>query len=253
MLDVAKPVVELKDVSVQYREVCVLDSITLEIYERDLVALIGPNGAGKSTLLGVILGLIKPSSGSVKLFGEEISPNNLRYVGYVPQKTQTQDSNFPSTVFETVLMGRVPRAGILHGLSENDKRKVEEVLKMLGIYELRDRRIGQLSGGQSQRVLVAKALVSDPKLLLLDEPTSGIDAQSKTEFYEILGKLNSEVGITIILSSHDIGVVTKIANKVICINRSLFFCGRNSEFSPDLVLPGMYGYPVEVMHHDDHA
>ena len=245
------PVVELCDVSVRYSNgVLALDRITLDVNDRDLIGLIGPNGAGKSTLLSVILGLIKPSSGSVKLFGTHVLPRNLKLVGYVPQKAVAQDPNFPFTVFETVMLGKVAQVGPLRGSGPEDRKKVEETLKLLGIYELKDRRIGQLSGGQSQRVFVAKAMVADPKLLLLDEPTSGIDAASKTEFYGILERLNKEMGITVILSSHDIGVITKLANRVVCINRSLFFCGQNSDFSPDSVLPRMYNYPVETMHHD---
>jgi zinc transport system ATP-binding protein len=151
---------------------------------------------------------------------------NLKYVGYVPQKAHTQDPNFPFSVFETVMLGRVPRTRLFHRLGKRDRQKVEEVLKLFGIYGLKDRMIGQLSGGQSQRVFVAKAIASEAKLLLLDEPTSGVDAASKTEFYNILERLNKQMGITIILSSHDIGVVTKLANRVVCINSSLFFCGQ---------------------------
>jgi zinc transport system ATP-binding protein len=246
-----KPIVELRDVSVRYSNgVLALDGITLDVNDGDLMGLIGPNGAGKSTLLGVILGLIKPSSGSVKLFGTQVLTRNLKHVGYVPQKAVVQDANFPFTVFETIMLGRVAQAGPLHGFGLQDRKKAEETLRLFGIHELKDRRIGQLSGGQSQRVFVAKAMVAEPKLLLLDEPTSGIDAASKAEFYGILERLNKEMGITVILSSHDIGVITKLANRVVCINRSLFFCGQNSEFSASSVLPKMYDYPVEMMLHD---
>jgi zinc transport system ATP-binding protein len=250
-LDESNPIIELHDVSVRYGNgVLALDKITLDVNNRDLIGLIGPNGAGKSTLLNVVLGLIKPTSGSVKLFGSEVLSKNLKYVGYVPQKAQAQDPNFPFTVFETVMLGRAVRRGLLQRLDAGDKQKVLEVLKLLGIFELKDRKIGQLSGGQSQRVFVAKAIVAEPKLLLLDEPTSGVDVASKAEFYDILERLNNEMGLTIILSSHDIGVITKLANRVVCINRSLFFCGQKSEFSADSVLPKMYDYPVEMMHHD---
>jgi zinc transport system ATP-binding protein len=250
-LEAAKPIVELRDVSVRYANgVLALDRITLDVNDRDLIGLIGPNGAGKSTLISVVLGLIKPTSGSVKLFGDEVLAKNLKYVGYVPQKAQAQDPNFPFTVFETVMLGRAARTGLLRRLGAPDRQKVVETLKLFGIYELKDRKIGQLSGGQSQRVFVAKAIVAEPKLLLLDEPTTGVDVASKAEFYDILERLNGEKGITIVLSSHDIGVVTKLANRVVCINRSLFFCGQKSEFSPSSVLPKMYGYPVEMMHHD---
>ncbi len=250
-MDKARPIVELRDLSVRYSNgVLALDRITLDVNDRDLIGLIGPNGAGKSTLLSVILGLIKPASGSVKLFGDRVLAKNLKYVGYVPQKAQAQDPNFPFTVFETVMLGRTARTRLLRRLGAGDKQKVVEALKLFGIYELKDRKIGQLSGGQSQRVFVAKSIVAEPKLLLLDEPTSGVDVASKAEFYDILERLNKEMGITIMLSSHDIGVVTKLANRVVCINRSLFFCGQKSDFSANSVLPKMYDYPVEMMHHD---
>jgi zinc transport system ATP-binding protein len=245
------PVIELRDVSVRYGNgVLALDRITLDVNNRDLIGLIGPNGAGKSTLLNVILGLIRPTSGSIKLFGSEVLPKNLKHVGYVPQKAQAQDPNFPFTVFETVMLGRTAQSGLLRRLNARDKQKVVEVLKLFGIYDLKNRKIGQLSGGQSQRVFVAKAIVAEPRLLLLDEPTSGVDETSKSEFYDTLERLNKEMGLTIILSSHDIGVITKLANRVVCINRSLFFCGQKSEFSANSVLPKMYDYPVDMMHHD---
>ena len=247
------PIVELSDVGVEYPNgVHALDGISLQIFERDLIGLMGPNGAGKSTLLSVILGLVHPTRGEVRLFGAPISPANLRRVGYVPQKAQATDSNFPSTVFETVLMGRIPQAGVFHRLNQQDREHVDRVLHMLGIHDLKDRKIGQLSGGQSQRVFVAKALVSDPKLLILDEPTSGVDALSKSEFYTLLENFNRELGITIILSSHDIATITKLANRVACINTNLFFCGTTSEFSSSTVISRVYGYPVELMHHTDH-
>ena len=162
---------------------------------------------------------------------------NLKYVGYVPQSAQARDPNVPFSVFETVMLGRTPIAGLFHGMNAKDRQKVEETLKLFGIYELKDRKIGQLSGGQSQRVFLAKAMVSDPKLLLLDEPTSGVDAASKKDFYNILDRLNQETGVTVVLSSHDISVITKIANRVLCINKSQFFCGENEDFQAEKEIP----------------
>jgi zinc transport system ATP-binding protein len=249
----AKPVVELRDICVKYPNgVLALDGITLDVNDLDLIALIGPNGAGKSTLLKVILGLIKPTSGSIKLFGSEDLTQNLKYVGYVPQSAQARDPNLPFTVFETVILGRTPQAGLLRRVGATDRRKVEENLKLFGILDLKDRRIGQLSGGQAQRVFLAKAMVAEPKLLLLDEPTSGVDTTSKAEFYSMLERLNKEKGITVILSSHDVGVITKIANRVLCINRTQFFCGENADFQASAELHKVYDHPVEIMDHDDH-
>ena len=249
----AKPIVEIRDVSVKYPNgVLALDGITLDVNEKDLIALIGPNGAGKSTLIKVILGLIKPTTGSVRLLGNEDLSKNLKYVGYVPQSAQARDVNMPFSVFETVMLGRTPQVGLFHGAGAKDKQKVEEALKLFGIFDLKDRKIGQLSGGQSQRVFLAKAMVADPKLLLLDEPTSGVDTTSKTEFYQTLERLNKETGITVILCSHDIGVITKIANRVLCINRSQFFCGENADFNASAEIHKVYNHPVEIMDHADH-
>lgn len=232
-----KPIVELQDVSVKYPNgVTALEGITFEAYERDLIGVIGPNGSGKSTLLKVILGLIKPNVGTVKLFGEPASAKSLRLIGFVPQRAQVEDTNFPSTVFETVLLGRVANAGIMRRLGRVDYEKAWEILKLLDIYDLRDRKIGQLSGGQSQRVFLAKALVGDPRLLVLDEPTSEVDFDSKKEFYNIVATLNRERGTTIILASHEIAIVSKLANRVVCINRSQFFCGDITDLESSSLL-----------------
>jgi zinc transport system ATP-binding protein len=249
----AKPVVELRDIGVRYPNgVIALDGITLDVNDLDIIALIGPNGAGKSTLLKVILGLIRPTSGTIKLFGSEDLTQNLKYVGYVPQSAQARDPNLPFTVFETVMLGRTPQAGVLHRVGKGDRQKVEETLRLFSVLDLKDRRIGQLSGGQAQRVFLAKAMVAEPNLLLLDEPTSGVDTTSKAEFYSMLERLNKEKGITVILSSHDVGVITKIANRVLCINRTQFFCGENADFQASTELHRVYDHPVEIMDHDDH-
>ena len=254
MQTASSSVADLKQVGVQYEGgVQALEDISLQIYQRDIVGIIGPNGAGKSTLLSVILGLVKPTTGDVRLFSKPISSDGLRRVGYVPQKAQAKDINFPSTVYETVLMGRVPKAGLFHRLGKHDHQKVEEALEKLELYDLKDRRIGLLSGGQSQRVFLAKALVSDPELLILDEPTSGVDAHSRKEFYDTLGQLNQESGVTLILSSHDIGIVTSLAKRVVCLNRTLFFCGDTSEFTNSSTLAKAYDYPIDLVRHHDHA
>jgi zinc transport system ATP-binding protein len=249
----AKSILEIRDLNVKLSNgVTALEGINIDVKQKDLIALIGPNGAGKSTLLKVILGLIKPTSGSVTLFGSKDLSKNLKYVGYVPQSAQARDPNLPFSVYETVLLGRTPVAGLLHGMGAKDRQKVDETLKMFGIFELKDRKIGQLSGGQSQRVFLAKAMVAEPKLLLLDEPTSGVDTSSKKDFYNILDQLNKEREITVILSSHDIGVITKIANRVLCLNRSQFFCGENEDFQADIEIHKLYQHPVELMEHHDH-
>jgi len=248
-----KPIVELDDVGVNYSgEVQALEHITLEITAGDFVGLIGPNGAGKSTLINVILGIVKPTTGHVRLFGEAISPKNLRKIGYVPQIPYSKNSNFPSTVYETVMMGRIPYSLRFPWFTKDDHRKVEEALERLEIRHLMNRRIGELSGGQTQRVFTAKALAGDPEMLIFDEPTSGVDTEAKREFYSILEQLNRDFGITTILSIHDLGVVTQLAKKIICINRTLYFDGLTTRFDPGAILPKAYNYPIEVIKHGDH-
>jgi zinc transport system ATP-binding protein len=241
-----KIVARFVDVDVSYGGgVDALSHVSLDVYEGDFLGVIGPNGAGKTTLLNVLLGLTPPSRGSVSLFGAPVSPSGLRRVGYVPQKVATTEANSPFTVYETVLMGRASRARPLHRLGHEDHDRAEEVLRLLGIHDLMRRRMGELSGGQSQRVLIAKALAGEPDLLVLDEPTSGVDSPSRIEIYRILSELNRERGITMMLSTHDIGVVKSLTNRAAFLHSTLLFKGPTSELS-DQVLSRMYDYPIEV-------
>jgi zinc transport system ATP-binding protein len=246
----SNPIVELDDVTLDYPNgVRALDSVTLSVFEDDFVGLIGPNGAGKSTLINIILGLQKPSNGTVRLFRDPISPNTLKLVGYVPQRPQPIDPNFPSNVYETILLGRIPQAGVFHRFKRVDHDHVEHMMKVLGISDLRDRKIGELSGGQSQRVFVAKALVGDPRILLLDEPTSGVDARSKKDFYDLLESLNRDSGITIIISSHELSILKKLANTLVFINGSILFHGSPTEFSSGTIPLETLDIPEALMSH----
>jgi zinc transport system ATP-binding protein len=245
------PIVELDDIAVRHSNGFeALVNVTFQLFQKDFLGLIGPNGSGKTTMISVILGLIKPTAGSVKLFEGPVNRGSLRRIGYVPQKTLLSETLFPSTVFETVLMGRVVRTGLFHRFHKDDYDKVEEVLQHLSIYDLRDRKIGELSGGQSQRVLLAKALASDPELLILDEPTSGVDTKSAVEFYDTLEHLNRYHGISVILVSHDIGLVAKLSNRVACLNNGVCFQGSTYDFMNNpSALAEVYGYPVELVKH----
>lgn len=245
-----RPLVELERVTLDYPNgVRALDDITLTVFEDDFVGLIGPNGAGKSTLINLILGLQKPSTGTVKLFGQSVSPTSLRLIGYVPQRTQPVDPKFPSNVYETILLGRIPQAGIFHRFKRADHDHVEHMMKVLGISDLRNRKIGELSGGQSQRVFVAKALVGDPRILLLDEPTSGVDAQAKKDFYGLLTSLNRDSGITVIISSHELSILKRLANTLVFINGSILFHGSPTEFDSATIPLEPLDTPEVLMSH----
>ena len=236
-------IVEIKNLTVQYPDVKALDDVSFTVNQGDFLGIIGPNGAGKSTLFDVMLNLNTKYQGTLKFFGEDIkkSKKYLEEIGYVPQKP-IFEKNFPATVNDVVRMGL---------RKESDENKIDKILQQLWIHELSNRRIGELSGGQLQRVFIAKALVNSPKILILDEPVTGIDQQSIELFYSILRELNSKQKITIIWSSHDLDAVNKLANHVACLNRTLFFHGMSEKFFSDDKLVKQYSEASmqEHMHH----
>ena len=226
-------IVEIDRLSYAYSGNLVLNDISFTVDEGDILGIIGPNGAGKTTLFGCMLGLRNNYTGTVKILGEDIKKkkNNkiFKSIGYIPQK-KTIEQNFPATVEEIVSLG----IGIRE---KNAKEKIGLALEAAGLFAQKDRRVGELSGGQQQRVLIAKAIVNDPKLLILDEPATGIDLEMENRFYSLLRKLNQDNKITIIWTSHDLDAVNRFATRVACINRSMFFHGKTYEFfeNPNLL------------------
>ena len=236
-------VIKLEKVWVRYGELTVLEDVSLTVYRGDFLGIIGPNGGGKTTLLKVILGLIKPSRGKVTVLGG-LPESKRGLIGYVPQITQF-DRNFPASVLDVVLMGRLGRDKMFKRYDERDKMIALEMLEAMEMAEFKDRPIGELSGGQLQRVLVARALASEPEILLLDEPTASIDEPTKTELYELLKKLNEKV--TIVLVSHDIGVISTYVDKIACLNRRLFYHG--SKELTTKTIEETYRCPVDLIAH----
>lgn len=211
--------VEIKNVSYKINSNQILEDINLSIEMNDFLAIIGPNGGGKSTLLKMMMGLIKPQKGSVEVFGE--SPEKSRdKIGYLPQFTHLE-SDFPINVFETVMMGRYK--GIFKDYNHQDENCVIQSLKEVNMLDFQDTQIGNLSGGQLQRVLIARALARRPKLLLLDEPTASIDPEMQKLFYDLLNKIRKEMAI--VLVSHDVGVVSSYVESIACLNQRLFSHG----------------------------
>jgi zinc transport system ATP-binding protein len=245
-----RPFVELEGVGVSYGEVRVLDGINLTVEPGDFLGIIGPNGSGKTTLLRVMLGLLVPQEGSVRLFGQPpASFREWRRVGYVPQRA-VLDPSLPVTVQEVVASGLVASLSLLQRLGRAQRARVTEALARLGMEAHARARIGALSTGQQQRVLIARALVSDPELIILDEPTGGVDPEAQTSFYASLHHLNREREVTLVLVSHDIGVVAKEVTKLACLNRRLIFHGRPGDFLSDAALTALYGPSVRIVSHD---
>lgn len=214
------PIIEAKDIVFGYEGRNVLDNAGLSIYPGDFMAVIGPNGSGKSTLMKICIGLIKPSYGSVKLFGTEISKfRNWKKVGYIPQKATSFNQDFPATVEEVVKTNLYSRVGLMGRIKKEHMAKVYEALELTGMLDFKERLVGRLSGGQQQRVFIAKALVSDPEILFMDEPTTGIDASSEKEFYSLMSSLNKDKNITLVMVTHDIGAVNKNVNRIVCLSQ----------------------------------
>jgi zinc transport system ATP-binding protein len=233
--------VEINHLSIKYNEQLVLNDINFSIDEKDFVAIIGPNGGGKSTLLRAILGIINPDIGEVKVFGKE--PKKSRdLMGYLPQNLAF-DHDFPINVFETVLTGRYH--GLFKNYTEQDKKKVLKALKDVDMSDLKDRQISKLSGGQMQRVFIARAIVREPKLLIMDEPMASIDPEMQHLFYELMFRLKSKMSI--ILVSHDVGAVSSHVDKIACLNQKLFYHGPVEDAADGL--EEIYHCPIELISH----
>ena len=215
-------VVRIDKLSYSYETVLSLDNVSFTVDQGDFLGMIGPNGAGKTTLFHCMVGLINDYQGQVKIFGQDIrkSKKLLQKIGYVPQR-KFIDQGFPVTVKEIVSLGAIGKKPL---------SRIEAAIRTVGLLEEKNRRIGNLSAGQQQRVIIAKALVNDPLLLILDEPTTGIDVETQNKFYALLTDLNRERKITIVWSSHDMNAVEKFANKVACIDKKMFFHGDAIDF-----------------------
>lgn len=244
--------IELHNVSFQYDQTIVLKNISLQVKQGDFLAVLGPNGSGKSTLLKIILGLIKPSSGKVNLFGENSRNFKKReWLGYVSQKSNSFNSGFPATVYEVVASGLVKKTGLFKKYPKNASKSIEKALHSVGMGEFMNQSIGELSGGQQQRIFIARALVAEPKCLILDEPTVGIDHQHVQSFYNMLAELNREQHLTIILVTHDVDTVSSRISHVACLNQTIHFHGFKNDFNQlsDEDRQAWYGHSVRKIHH----
>jgi zinc transport system ATP-binding protein len=233
--------VEIENVSFKMNGMSILEDINFSIDDRDFIAIIGPNGGGKTTLLKIILGLIKPTTGRVRVYGRSPTKSS-DLIGYLPQHVSF-DPAFPINVFETTLSGRYH--GILKPYTDNDREKVLNVLDEVDMLDMKNRQISQLSGGQMQRVFIARALIREPKLLLLDEPMASIDPEMQSSFYPLLTRLREKM--TIVLVSHDVGAVSSHVDRIACLNQRLYYHGPVEEAADGL--EEVYKCPLELISH----
>jgi zinc transport system ATP-binding protein len=247
------PIFDVKGLSFHVGEQTILQNINFQIYNGEYIAIIGPNGGGKTTLIRMLLGLEKPSSGEIRLYGKKLSEFKEWYkIGYVPQRAAHVDANFPATVEDIVNMGRVARRGFFAGMSKEDKEKVEDAMKKMDILPLRERMVGTLSGGQRQRVMIARALASSPEILILDEPNTGVDVVSQQRFYKLLAKLNKEEGITILFITHDIGVIADDIGRLFTINQKATICNDPKKVLSCEEMSELYGIDAHLLHNHKH-
>ncbi len=242
--DSTLPVIEVKDVSFSYGGPYVLEDVNLCLHQGDFASLIGPNGGGKTTLLKIILGLLKPAKGSVRVLGGSPEESRRR-IGYIPQKAQF-DPQFPVSVFEVALMGRLGVGQSIGLYSKSDRERSLKALDEVGLADLRNRAFSALSGGQQQRVLIARALSSDPEMLLLDEPTANLDVHMEEAFYDLLVTLNRRM--TIVLVSHDLGVVSRLVRTVVCVKQKVMV-HPTTNLTGDMI-QDMYGGEIRIVRHD---
>jgi zinc transport system ATP-binding protein len=252
MMNQNEPIIQLQNIFYRYEKENVLEDINLTIYKGDFLGIVGPNGSGKSTLLKLILGLLKPQNGKIRLFGQEFQRfKDWQKIGYVSQKANAFNTGFPATVFEVVASGLTKKLGFFRRLSKADYQNVKGAVQIVGMESFINQNIGELSGGQQQRVFIARALVSKPELLILDEPTVGVDAKNVFSFYQLLEDLNQKQGITLMLVTHDIGTISEKVTHVACLNKNLHFHGETKEFE-ELKLGDMtefYGHDVHLLTH----
>ncbi|MDY6971660.1 MAG: ABC transporter ATP-binding protein [Thermodesulfobacteriota bacterium] len=235
--------IEVKDVRFSYYKTLILEDVSFTLEHGDFLGIIGPNGGGKTTLLKLLLGMLKPDRGVIKILGEP--PHDARHrVGYVPQNIDFNIS-FPISVMEIALMGRLHRSRIGRWYSRKDRLKAEGVLKRVGMWDYGHMPIGKLSGGQRQRVFIARALATDPEILFLDEPTASVDPEFEINLYDFLRELNKKV--TIVVITHDIGAISRDVKSMACVNRRLVFHGEGK--ITDEMVNMAYQCPVDLIAH----
>jgi zinc transport system ATP-binding protein len=244
------PPLEYRHVWFVYGAEPVVEDITFSVTRGEFMAILGPNGSGKTTLLKLALGLLRPAKGEVLLFGQP--PSRFKgwpRVGYVPQRTEALLGRFPATVREVVSFGLYRGPGVPPVFGRSRNAQLDQAMQSAGIGALAEKRVSELSVGQQQRMLLARALVRGPELLLLDEPVAGVDAAGQEQFHALMRHLNREMGITIVLVSHDIGAVMREATTCACVNCAMVFHGPVHNLT-SRELSQLYGFPVDVLMHD---
>lgn len=243
-------VLEAKNIYFGYDKNYILEDANLDIYKGDFLGIVGPNGSAKSTLIKIMLGILKPQKGSIKMLDSPIEKfNNWGKLGYISQKVRDFNSSFPATVEEVVGANLYNNMGFFKFLKKEHKSRIKEVLDIVNMSQYQNHLVGNLSGGQQQRVFIARTLISNPEVIFMDEPLVGVDVNSQEQFYGLMEKLNKELGITLVMVSHDIGVITNRANRVACVGNKKIFVHSSKDFNEQEYIKEVYGDNSSLLHH----
>lgn len=244
-------IVDVNNVTFSYGDNLVLNSINLFIKEGDFVGIIGANGSAKSTLLKLMVGLLKPDKGNIKLFGKNIEKfKDYKKIGYISQDVREFNRNFPATVEEIVGANLYSSLGFFKKLNKMGKEKINKALSIVGMEDYRNKLIGNLSGGQKQRVFIARALVNDPQIIFMDEPLVGVDFKSQRSFYTLMENLNKNHNITLVMVSHDIGIISKKVNRIFCLGKGKVYTHNVDKEFNIKDLKNVYGEDMNILFHE---
>ena len=243
-------VLDVKDVYFAYSKKHVLEDVNLAVFRGDFLGIVGPNGSAKTTLIKIILGILKPQKGTVVLLNSPIERfNQWNKIGYISQRVKDFNIAFPATVEEIVGANLYGQMGFLKFLNKGHKMKIRKALDIVNMPDYQNHLIGNLSGGQQQRIFIARTLVSDPEIIFMDEPLTGVDVQSQEQFYGLMEKLNKDLKITLIMVSHDIGVITNKANRVACVGDKKVCVHPSEDFDKEGHIKKIYGKDLSILHH----
>lgn len=244
-------IVSMENVSFSYEKTPILENVNLYVDKGDFVGIIGPNGSAKTTLIKLMIGLLKPSEGKIKLFGKAIDDfKDYHKIGYVSQNVRNFNQMFPATVEEVVGAGVNARKSLISRIKGEDKDRIDEALKKVEMLDYKKQKVGNLSGGQKQRVFIARALINNPEILFMDEPLVGVDLDSQNKFYALLDRLREEYNITIVMVSHDIGIISEKVNRLFCLsNGKVYDHDLTKDIDGAHILKDLFGENVKFLFH----
>ncbi len=244
-------IVSMENVSFSYEKTPILENVNLYVDKGDFVGIVGPNGSAKTTLIKLMIGLLKPSEGKIKLFGEAIDDfKDYHKIGYVSQNVRNFNQMFPATVEEVVGAGVNARKSLISRIKGEDKDRIDEALKKVEMLDYKKQKVGNLSGGQKQRVFIARALINNPEILFMDEPLVGVDLDSQNKFYNLLDRLREEYNITIVMVSHDIGIISEKVNRLFCLsNGKVYDHDLTKDIDGAHILKDLFGENVKFLFH----